>query len=81
LSENRGNAIQMDLKLNQCFITNPDEPDSAPKQFTFDGVYDEKTIQKNFYEESCFGLVENVLEGFNGTIFAYGQTGCGKNVI
>ena len=23
-------------------------------------------------------LVENVLEGYNGTIFAYGQTGCGK---
>jgi kinesin family protein 3/17 len=23
-------------------------------------------------------LVESVLEGYNGTIFAYGQTGCGK---
>jgi hypothetical protein len=23
-------------------------------------------------------LVENVIEGYNGTIFAYGQTGCGK---
>jgi kinesin family protein 3/17 len=23
-------------------------------------------------------MVENVLEGYNGTIFAYGQTGCGK---
>ena len=22
--------------------------------------------------------MENVLEGYNGTIFAYGQTGCGK---
>ena len=24
-------------------------------------------------------MVENVLEGFNGTVFAYGQTGCGKS--
>ncbi len=22
--------------------------------------------------------MDNVLEGYNGTIFAYGQTGCGK---
>ena len=34
--------------------------------------------QKGFYEESCYPLVENVMEGYNGTIFAYGQTGCGK---
>jgi hypothetical protein len=23
-------------------------------------------------------LVESVIQGYNGTIFAYGQTGCGK---
>jgi DNA replication protein DnaC len=23
-------------------------------------------------------IIENVLEGYNGTIFAYGQTGTGK---
>ena len=23
-------------------------------------------------------MVESVLQGYNGTIFAYGQTGCGK---
>jgi kinesin family protein 3/17 len=42
-------------------------------------VYDAKTQQKFFYEDCCFNLVENVLEGFNGTVFAYGQTGCGKS--
>lgn len=31
------------------------------------------------YDDSAFGLVESVLEGYNGTIFAYGQTGCGKS--
>jgi kinesin family member 17 len=41
-------------------------------------VYGEDTIQKFFYEESCYQLIESVMEGFNGTIFAYGQTGCGK---
>ena len=31
------------------------------------------------YDDCSFGLVESVLEGYNGTIFAYGQTGCGKS--
>lgn len=51
----------------------------APKGFTFDATYDRDTVQKNFYDESCSNIIESVLEGFNGTIFAYGQTGCGKS--
>jgi len=78
-SENRLGIISMDLAACQISIANPDNPEAPPKNFTFDAVYDENTIQRTFYEESCFGLIENVLEGFNGTIFAYGQTGCGEN--
>lgn len=54
-------------------ISNPSKPDLATKNFTFDAVYDENTQQKAFYEESCYDLVEGVMEGYNGTIFAYGQ--------
>ena len=34
--------------------------------------------QRDLYEESFRDLVQAVLDGFNGTIFAYGQTGTGK---
>ena len=34
--------------------------------------------QKTVYEQTARSLVDSVLEGFNGTIFAYGQTGTGK---
>ncbi len=34
--------------------------------------------QKDVYEQTARTLVDSVLEGFNGTIFAYGQTGTGK---
>ncbi len=71
--EGRTSIISMDLELNQITIRNPEDETLQPKPFTFDGVYDENTIQRNFYEESCSSLVENVLEGFNGTIFAYGK--------
>mmetsp|Transcript_26448 Transcript_26448/g.39265 ORF Transcript_26448/g.39265 Transcript_26448/m.39265 type:complete len:530 (+) Transcript_26448:153-1742(+) len=77
-NEGRQGIVDMDMELNQVAIKNPDNSDAPPKVFTFDSVYDGSTQQRAFYEESCFGLIESVLEGFNGTIFAYGQTGCGK---
>ncbi|CBN76893.1 conserved unknown protein [Ectocarpus siliculosus] len=77
-NENRGGIIGMETALFQISIRNPSKADHPPKNFTFDAVYDETTQQKAFYEESCYDLVEGVMEGYNGTIFAYGQTGCGK---
>ncbi|CAF2222880.1 unnamed protein product [Rotaria magnacalcarata] len=46
--------------------------------FYFDYVYDWNSKQKDVYEQTARALVDSVLEGFNGTIFAYGQTGTGK---
>ena len=51
----------------------------APKFFTFDGVYFIDSTTQWIYEDIAFPLVDGVLEGYNGTIFAYGQTGCGKS--
>jgi kinesin family protein 3/17 len=42
------------------------------RNFTFDYVYGIESTQKQVYDESAYGLVESVLEGYNGTIFAYG---------
>ena len=48
------------------------------RQFTFDMVFDESTPQYGVYEAAAKPIVDSVLEGYNGTIFAYGQTGTGK---
>ncbi|KAH6940454.1 hypothetical protein HPB50_000061 [Hyalomma asiaticum] len=48
------------------------------KQYTFDAVYDCNSKQMDLYDETFRPLVDSVLLGFNGTIFAYGQTGTGK---
>jgi kinesin family protein 3/17 len=52
--------------------------DDVPKQFTFDSVYDWNSKQENVFVEVAYPIIENVMEGYNGTIFAYGQTGTGK---
>lgn len=41
-------------------------------------IFDFSSKQKDVYEQTVRPLVDSVLEGFNGTIFAYGQTGTGK---
>ena len=46
--------------------------------FFFDYVYDESANQKKVYENTARSVVESALQGYNATIFAYGQTGTGK---
>ncbi|XP_065169529.1 kinesin-like protein Klp68D isoform X2 [Atheta coriaria] len=48
------------------------------KVFTYDGVYDWNASQQSIYDETIRPLVASVLEGYNGCVFAYGQTGTGK---
>lgn len=71
--------VQMDLRLGQVILRNPRAPVTEPqKTFTFDAVYDSSSKQRDLYDESVRPLIDSVLAGFNGTIFAYGQTGTGK---
>lgn len=37
-----------------------------------------RSTQENLYDEIVRPLVASVLEGYNGCVFAYGQTGTGK---
>jgi len=70
--------VQTDQPNCQLTLTNPNEADSQ-KVFSFDAVFPSDSEQQTVYEEAAFPLVESVLDGYNGTIFAYGQTGCGKS--
>merc|ERR1719445_2293454 len=53
-------------------------PDTPAKIFTFDTVFAPEVKQVDVYNRVARPIVSNVLEGYNGTIFAYGQTGTGK---
>jgi len=46
--------------------------------FTFDQVYSQESGQKLVYDTTAKGVVDSALQGYNATIFAYGQTGTGK---
>ncbi|XP_034905742.1 kinesin-like protein KIN-UB isoform X1 [Populus alba] len=46
--------------------------------YEFDDVLTEFASQKRVYEAVAKPVVESVLDGYNGTVMAYGQTGTGK---
>eukprot|EP00741_Cyanophora_paradoxa_P015113 tig00020848_g14584.t1 len=50
----------------------------SAKRFTYDQVFGHDCTQAHLYAQAISPIVEEVLKGFNCTIFAYGQTGTGK---
>ena len=53
-------------------------PQNQTLNFKFDFAFPPTITQEDVYDKTAAPIVEGVLEGFNGTIFAYGQTGTGK---
>ncbi|ESO09265.1 hypothetical protein HELRODRAFT_168226 [Helobdella robusta] len=50
----------------------------AGKNFTYDKVFKPDVTQEDVYNVVAKPIVKDVLSGYNGTIFAYGQTASGK---
>lgn len=53
--------------------------DGTGKNYQFDAAFGPECSTEKVYEDVGSVIVEAVLEGYNGTVFAYGQTGCGKS--
>lgn len=52
--------------------------ESKPLRFRFAHVFGMESSQKNVFDVAAKDIVKQFIEGYNGTIFAYGQTGAGK---
>eukprot|EP00794_Sanderia_malayensis_P016918 gene16918-18624_t len=72
-------VLTVDRTQRTCILRKPGDRISSPRKvFTFDGVYEADATNDEIYTEFVSPLVESVLEGYNGCVFAYGQTSCGK---
>jgi hypothetical protein len=65
-------AIQNNAITVKC---PPDEKTTnhEDKMFTFDHAYDGTSTQQQVYSDLGKPIVSQALDGFNGTIFAYGK--------
>nr|XP_014427664.1 kinesin-like protein KIF21A isoform X1 [Pelodiscus sinensis] len=64
-----------------CTSVTPGEPQvflGKDKAFTFDYVFNIDSRQEEIYVHCVEKLIEGCFEGYNATVFAYGQTGAGK---
>lgn len=51
------------------------------KTYGFDRVFGPEADQTCVYKEVVEGMLDEVIAGYNCTIFAYGQTGTGKTYV
>ena len=67
-----------------CINTNPVKKEvyvqerNATKTFTFDRVFGPDSTQPEVFKSAALPVINQMLAGYNCTIFAYGQTGTGK---
>ena len=77
MSEQRECVVSTDMIAHTITAVNPANQREL-KNFTFDYTYDWNASQEKIFNETAKPILESVMEGYNGTIFAYGQTGTGK---
>uniref|UniRef100_A0AAQ6A174 Kinesin-like protein n=1 Tax=Amphiprion ocellaris TaxID=80972 RepID=A0AAQ6A174_AMPOC len=71
-------AVMVDEIRGTITVNKLETPHEPPKTFTFDTVFGPDSKQLDVYNLTARPIIDSVLEGYNGTIFAYGQTGTGK---
>ncbi|XP_053996910.1 kinesin-like protein KIF6 [Hylaeus anthracinus] len=91
--KNRKNAVEYqvyhrpkkNVEEDVLFLASPtqkskDYPDNRAESwnFSFFRIFEESTTQEDVFDNVARPVVESALDGYNGTIFAYGQTASGK---
>ncbi|XP_034384092.1 centromere-associated protein E isoform X3 [Cyclopterus lumpus] len=69
--------VQLFWKADKKSIHQIDEGNST-KSFVFDRVFTADETTNQLYQDIAKPLVVSTVEGYNGTVFAYGQTSSGK---
>jgi len=78
-ADGRVQVVEMDERMGMVALSGGSgSSGEPPKTFTFDSVFPPNTEQERIYKATAAPICDSVLEGYNGTIFAYGQTGTGK---
>ncbi|XP_022883144.1 kinesin-like protein KIN-7O [Olea europaea var. sylvestris] len=72
LSSEDAKASPWCISGNSIFIPN------QPSKFDFDRIFEEECRTADVYKSRTRDIVAAAVRGFNGTVFAYGQTSSGK---
>ncbi|TRY92738.1 hypothetical protein DNTS_024825 [Danionella cerebrum] len=70
--------VQLFWRTDKHAIHQLDEDGTQSKSYSFDRVFDAGESTAQLYQDIAKPIVVSAVEGYNGTIFAYGQTSSGK---
>lgn len=73
------NVVTIDPPSKCCTLECPATGTGNGKVYQFDAAFNPEATTESVYDNVGSVIVEAVLDGYNGTVFAYGQTGCGKS--
>ena len=76
--ENQSSIVTCESEAKTATISYGQAGMKTTKSYHFDKVFGVYSRQEEVYESMVRPIVDEVLKGFNCTIFAYGQTGTGK---
>lgn len=74
-TDNNPTRLHRIQKSTQLIIKDSKMEDCS---FMFDHVFDMDSTQEEVFDKVGEPVLKNILDGFNGTIMAYGQTSSGK---
>ncbi|CAI4232337.1 unnamed protein product [Auanema sp. JU1783] len=78
ISQGHKVCVSVNTEEKSISLENSAASQEPHRTFFFDSVFPPECDQMRVYNVAARPIVENVLQGYNGTIFAYGQTGTGK---
>ena len=72
----KDNEAAGDWKVEETVVSQ--QRNAGTKKFSLDQVFGEQANTYDVYQKTTQPLIPRVLDGFNCTVFAYGQTSSGK---
>ncbi|XP_067324724.1 centromere-associated protein E isoform X3 [Anolis sagrei] len=73
-NEDLDDKVQLAWKSEESTVSQTD----GTKSFTFDRVFHSEDSTAEVYQGVAAPIIKSAVQGYNGTIFAYGQTASGK---
>lgn len=73
----KGESLKVKIDENVLTIEQNNAGISG-KSIKYDNIFDEKANQEKIFNTIIVEKIEQMLDGYNVTVFAYGQTGTGK---
>ncbi|XP_012226880.2 uncharacterized protein [Linepithema humile] len=70
--------IQWITQENSIMVNDAEIKKRGDGRFTFDHIFDMDASNKDVFDSVVRPIVDATVNGFNGTVFAYGQTSSGK---